>query len=806
MKVSLKWLQEYIDLDDRDMPVSEICRRLTMAGLETDTVTDPYAWLDTVRVGRISAIHPHPNADRLRVCEVETGEQSYRVVCGAPNVQEGMLSPLALPGTEFPDGKVLEKSVIRGEASEGMLCSEKELELGNRSAGIMELPGHLLPGTGLAAALHLSDATIEIDLTPNRPDCLSLMGVAREIGASVRKKITYPEIPLPRGEKNIHELSSVTIEAPEHCPRYAARLIEGITVKPSPPWLQERMRSVGLRPINNIVDVTNFVMMETGQPLHAFDFDHLEENRIVVRTAGEGETFTTLDGKERSLNPEMLMICDGKKPVAIAGVMGGLNSEIEDSTTRVLIESAYFNPVSIRKTAKKLGLATDASHRFERGADPEGTLRAMDRAAQLMLETGGGTLVQGYIDEHPLKVENTPILLQTAHANRHLGLQLSTEEMADLLLSVEFSVEKEGEDALRVTPPSFRVDVSRPEDLMEEIARLWGYDNIPVTFPAIPSEAVSPAPRVLMRNRVRDIMSSCGFAEVVNYSFIHEQSCNRLGFSENDERRRMLHILNPITEDMSVMRTSLIPGLLENMGKNLSRQNRNLKIYEIGKIFLSKGQESIPDETEMLAALWTGSRTDISWHEKEIPCDFYDLKGAAEGLFRQLGIQADFTALPEEQCTYLRPGYAARISVQGQDAGCIGEIAASVLQTWDLKQTAYIFEADMDKLRPMISHQKESRPLPKYPSVSRDISLIVDKGTEVAALLDSVRNMEEALLEEIILFDVYEGKNIPGGKKSVSFRIVYRSAESTLEDESVTAIHKKISDMLLKKFHAAFPE
>ena len=802
MKVSLSWLKQYIPVD---MTVSEICSRLTMAGLETDAVTDRYAWLNTVVTGRISAVIPHPNADKLRLCEVELGDRSVRVVCGAPNVCKGMLAPLALPGTEFPNGRILEKSMIRGETSEGMLCSAAELDLGDDRSGIMVLSPELQPGIPLPKALDLSDVMIEVDLTPNRPDCLSLIGVAREIGVFQGKKVKQPEITLPLGEKDINDLTSVTIAAPNHCPRYAARLIAGISVRPSPWWLRERLQSVGLRSINNIVDVTNFVMMEMGQPLHAFDFDNLAGHRIVVRTASEGEKFTTLDGKERILTPEMLMICDGEKPVAVAGVMGGLNSEIENTTTQVLIESAYFSPASIRKTAKKLGLGTDASHRFERGADPERTIRALDRAAQLMLEVAGGTLISGYIDEHPVQIQNPPIRLSVAGANRHLGLELGRDQMADLLESVEFAVEKQGNLSLRVTPPSFRADVSRPEDLMEEIARLWGYDRIPVTFPPIPAQGIAPAPRVELRNRIRDILSASGFAEVITYSFIDAGSCDKLGLKPDDPRRSMVKILNPISEEMSVMRTSLIPGVLETMSRNLARQNRNLKLFETGRIFLSKGQDSLPDQPEMLSGLWTGTRSDISWHEKESPCDFYDLKGITEGLCRRLGISTEIAALPDADCNYTRPGYTARILAQGQTLGIIGQVHPRVAEAYDLKQTAWVFELDLEALRPLVSDVKKAMPLPRYPSVSRDITLIVEKRTQAWDLLKYVRNAGEELVEDVFLFDVYEGKNIPQDRKSVSFRIVYRSSESTLEDETVSPVHRKISDMLVQQFNAAFP-
>jgi phenylalanyl-tRNA synthetase beta chain len=464
MKVSLSWLNDYVSIQ---MDPSDLAEALTMVGLEVESVSARYRYLDTVFVGQIKEIAPHPNADKLSLCQVDTGQGQVSVVCGAPNIKTGMLSPIALPGTEFPEGFVLEKSVIRGQTSDGMLCSEGELGLGVDRSGIMALDPALSVGDKLASALGLTDTIFEIDLTPNRPDCLSVIGVAREIAAIQNSPLKYPDFKLADKSDKISGLTSVKIEAPDHCPRYVARLLEDIKIKPSPFWLQERLLSVGLRPINNIVDITNFVLMETGQPLHAFDFDHLAQNRIVVRTAKQGETFVTLDQKERVLGTETLMICDGEKAVAVGGVMGGLNSEIEDSTTRVLLESAYFNPVSIRRTSKRLGLNTDASHRFERGIDPEGQIAAANRAAKLMAELGDGRLIGGLIDEYPNQQPVKSVQLSVKNTNRLLGTQLQRREIENFLKSIEFKVEKVGTqkdgDNLKVTPPSFRVDISRPQ-------------------------------------------------------------------------------------------------------------------------------------------------------------------------------------------------------------------------------------------------------------------------------------------------------------------------------------------------------
>jgi phenylalanyl-tRNA synthetase beta chain len=508
MKVSLSWLKEYVPIH---MDVAALADALTMVGLEVEAVIDRYAFLESVVAAKVVAVSPHPNADRLKLCRVDGGDGIVPVVCGAPNVSTGMTVPLASPGTRLPSGVELKKTVIRGETSEGMLCSEIELELGQDGSGLMVLDEDFQPGRSLKSALRLNDFSFEIGLTPNRPDCLSVIGVAREIAAIQGIEMCPPVFQMPETEGEIETITSVTIQAPDHCPRYAARLLDGITVGDSPFWLQDRLRSVGVRPINNLVDVTNFVMMEMGQPLHAFDFDQLSGHRIVVRTATAGELFTTLDQKERRLDDHMLMICDGEKPVAVGGVMGGLNSEIEVSTSRVLIESACFDPVSVRKTAKTLGLSTDASHRFERGVDPGGTIKALDRAAALMAELGHGRLVGGVIDEDYRSSSPPQLALSVSATNSLLGTDLERDRMADLLRSIEFKVATDGQDSLQVQVPSYRVDVARPRDLMEEVARLSGYNQIPTTFPGIPAKGTITSSMVTQRNQIRAILTGFRF-------------------------------------------------------------------------------------------------------------------------------------------------------------------------------------------------------------------------------------------------------------------------------------------------------
>jgi phenylalanyl-tRNA synthetase beta chain len=717
-----------------------------------------------------------------------------------------MNAPLAKVGTVLPNGITLEKTVIRGEASEGMLCSEIELELGTDASGIMGLGADLAPGTPLAAALGLSDAILEIGLTPNRPDCLSMLGVAREIAAIQGTTLRLPSYTLPDAEGDITALTSVTIEAPDHCPRYAARLLTDITVAPSPHWLQERLRSIGLRPINNLVDITNFVMLETGQPLHAFDFDNLAGQRIVVRTAAAGEPFTTLDQKDRKLSEHMLMICDGDKPVAVGGVMGGLNSEIEASTTRVLLESACFDPVSVRRTSKALQLSTDASHRFERGVDPDGTLFALNRAAVLMAELGQGRLIEGVVDEDYRTSAPSVLSLNVQATNQLLGTNLDRDRMAALLQSVEFGVTAAGDGDLRVQVPSFRVDVSRPQDLMEEVARLSGYNQIPTTFPELPAEGVRLAPMLACRNRIKDILNGFGYSEAINYSFISAESCDRIQLGPDDPRRRHVTLLNPISEEQSVMRTTLVPGMLEAAQRNVARQQNNLRLFEIGKIFLPQPDAQLPVEREMLIGLWSGLRDKPAWHTPDAACDFFDIKGTVEGLALAIGIDdLSFAALPDDQCCYTRAGHTAQIHQNGQVLGIVGEVDATVIDNYSLKQAAFILELDLEVLVPLMPENKQMAPIPRYPSTSRDITVIVDLAVESRRLLDVVTQFGEILVEDVHLFDVFVGDPIPDGKKSVSIRIIYRSAERTLDDESVNAIHRQITHRLISEFDAALP-
>ncbi|NWH03726.1 phenylalanine--tRNA ligase subunit beta [Desulfobacter latus] len=815
MKVSLSWLREYIPID---LDPQEISDRLTMAGLEVDGVENLYDYLDNVVVGRVVETRQHPDADKLTCCTVDIGKEAlYPIVCGAPNVREGMYVACALPGAVLPGDFKIKKSKLRGEPSHGMLCSAAELMLADDASGIMDLDGEFVAGTPLESALKLADAVFEIDLTPNRPDCLSLIGVAREIGAFTepRNKVTLPDVTFPEDRmdpRDIHDFVAVEIEAPQLCPRYTAGMLFDVTVGPSPLWLKQRLEAVGLASVNNVVDITNYVMMETGQPLHAFDYDNIAKSKIIVRTAGKpGDTsleFTTLDSKTHKLDPEMLMICDGEKPVGIAGVMGGENSEITDATTRVLVESAYFNPVSIRRTAKRTGIASDASHRFERGVDPEGTVFALKRAVSLMAPLCSATIASGIIDENPVKAQSVAIDLSPKALNVRLGTSFSADEMARILASVEFGVNKKDDGDLQVRVPAFRVDVTRPEDLSEEVARLWGYNKIETSYPLVKAQGRSLAGRLVLRSKIRQAMTGFGFCEAINYNFIRKDACTRMGIKDTDKRTRMVEILNPISDQMAVLRTSLVPGLLESMARNTAQQVDTLQLFEIGKVFYDKAPGAQPDEVEMLGGLITGSRCDQTWYSKKEAVDFFDLKGVVQGLLESFHISGVLYERPDAGvCPYFEPGYGAKVVKDGLTLGTLGKIASAVGAAFGLKQDVYLFELEMDRFEKAVPKSIQAVGLPKFPSISRDMTFIVSKRVEAGAMMGTISTFaqKQGLIEDYFLFDVFEGRNIDDNKKSLSFRIVYRSASKTLTEKNIKKIHDQLSRKLIDDFNAGLP-
>ena len=567
MQVSIKWLKDYIELN---LTPEELAAKLTMAGLEVEALERKDPAFSGVVVAKILSIAKHPNADKLSLCRISTGAEDFPVVCGAANIKVGDIVPLAKVGATIPGGYTIKRSQIRGELSEGMLCSEEELGVGGDNTGIMILSPELKLGEDLAKALDLGDTVLDIGITPNRSDCLSMIGIAREIAALTGTSVKYPEITVKEIPEEIGTITSVTIEDPDLCPRYTARILKDIKIGPSPYWMKQRLEAVGLRSINNVVDVTNFVMMEFGQPLHAFDYRFLEEGRIVVRRSRAGEPFISLDEKERTLRADTLMICDGKKPVAIGGIMGGLNSEVKDDTEMVLLESAYFLPSSIRKSARWLGMGTDAAFRFERGIDPDGVVRALNRAAQLIAETAGGSICRGIIDEYPNKIDvPQAIPLRIGRVNSILGSNLDEAKIVNTLINLGMTVNMTDDlGSYLVNPPSYRVDISREIDLIEEVARLIGYDQIDLKLPQVSVKPIIRETKQVLDEKIRQILNGCGFSEVIHYSFITPKACEILNIPIDDERSKMLRIANPLTDDQAVMRTTLVFSLLDTMRSN----------------------------------------------------------------------------------------------------------------------------------------------------------------------------------------------------------------------------------------------
>ena len=788
MLVGLKWLKDYIDLE---ISAQELADRLTMAGLEVDGIQTLAPKFSGVVVAKILSVRRHPNADKLSLCDVTDGDQTYPIVCGARNIHPGDVVPLAKTGAVIPGGYTIKSTTLRGEKSEGMLCSEAELEIGDDASGIMQLPADMAPGMPLEEALDLGDTVLDVGITPNRSDCLSMIGIAREVSALTGKKIKMPEASIIESGQDASLLMSVTIEDADLCPRYTARLIQNVTIGDSPVWMKTRLEAAGLRTINNVVDVTNFVMLEMGQPLHAFDFHFLEEGRIVVRKSKPGEEFISLDEKSRLLPENTLLICDGKKPVAIAGIMGGLNSEVKEDTRTVFLESAYFNPSSIRRSSRRLGMPTDAAFRFERGIDPEGVVRALHRAAQLIADLSGGVVCKNYLDEYPAKIkriENIPLRMD--RIRQVIGAAVPAREAVRILKSIGMTLRREDKGTYRVTPPSFRVDIEREIDLIEEIARLYGYDRVPSTLPSVPVMETDEIPRLALEERIRHLLTGSGYSEIINYSFTSPASVDDLGLPTEDERRRFVVIKNPLTEDQSVMRTTLAYGLLETLKKNINNASFNLKLFEMGRTYFKRRDGELPEERNILAVLLAGKASDDLWGSK-VSVDFYDLKGCLENIIQDLKLgSCCFRAkMPEP---FLHPGQSCGVYAGDARIGCLGKAHPDVLKKIDIKSDAYLFEINLDLLGGQVDRRIRYREISKFPAVLRDVSFVLPESMESEKMLEIVLSQHEDLLENVSIFDIYAGKGLEERTKGLGLRFSYRALDRTLTDAEINSIHNRI--------------
>jgi phenylalanyl-tRNA synthetase beta chain len=770
-----------------------------MAGLEVEAVEPVGHSLEDVIAAKILSVEKHADADRLFICRMDTGKAEVPVICGAPNVETGAVVPMALPGTSLPGGLVIEESTIRGVRSVGMLLAEDEMGLTDDHEGIMMLPSDLAPGTPVVPALGLEDWALEIALTPNRGDCASVMGVAREIAALTGETLRKPDINLRESGAPIEELARIRVEDPIGCPRYGAGMIRGVEIKPSPFWMRYRLYVSGVRSLSNVVDVTNYVLLEMGQPLHAFDYDRLKDHRIVVRRADEGETFTTLDGTTHTLNQDVLMICDAQRSVAVAGVMGGLNSEIFAGSKNVLIESAFFDPITIRRGSKTLGMSTEASYRFERGIDIEGVIRALQRSLMLMAQLTGGEIVRGVIDVYPKPYQAPSIGLRVDKTNRFLGVSLSRKSMARYLRALEMGVEEAAENELRVKPPSFRVDLTRDVDLMEEVARMEGFDKVPVTYPPIrPSDGGDP-PELRTKESITEIMVGLGLTEVISYSFISPQSLDFLGAEERSALRSSVALLNPLTVDQSMMRTSLVPGLLAAARTNLAQGEKDLKLFEVGRIFLGRELEELPDEKPVVAAIMTGLYNPKEWFREERAVDYFDIKGALEALLKALGLK-DFSFKSGAVPPWYQRAMGAAVCLGDIVLGHVGQVSPEVLRQFGVEtESLFLFELDAAVLTEKSREERQFEALTKFPAVYRDLSLVVSRNTECATIQEIIRQEGGELVESVSLFDYYEGGKMGPSEKALAFRVCYRSKKGTLDGREVNQLHEAVIEKITEE-------
>jgi phenylalanyl-tRNA synthetase beta chain len=799
MKISLEWMKDYLEVV---LSPADLADLLTHSGLEVEGLTEWKPAFQGVIVARLDSFRPLAQSDHLSLCSVHDGRREYSIVCGAPNLKAGERVALAVEGSVLPGGVRIASTQFQGIASEGMLCSEKELGLSEEGSGIMFLEPEASLGLPLDRVLPLQDWILDINITPNRSDCLCVLGIAREVAALTGKPLRFPVDKKAEKDPPADRQTSVTLEREDLCPRYVAKLILGVRIGSSPFWMRRRLEACGVRAISNIVDVTNYVMLEMGQPLHAFDFHRLEEKRIVVRTAAPGFTFTTLDGADRKMPKDALMICDGKKPVALAGIMGGLNSEIEEDTNDILLESAYFDPMGIRRTSKRLGLSTEASIRFERGIDPNGSLRAAERAADLMAALAGGTVSRGAVDAYPQKIEPLQIPLRVSRVNQILGTSIKAQEIQTHLKNLQLEVRKKGTDSFRVTAPTFRVDLTREIDLIEEVARLHGFHRIPVT---LPSGRVSPEKKTPMQigmEKAKGLLTGFGFWEVITYSFISSQVLLDLRISPNDRKARALRIQNPLSEDQAVMRTTLVPGLLHTVRSNLYRKNLDLKLFELGRVFFPRGPEDQPEEVEFLGGVLSGLREEESWAKPRAECDFFDLKGTVEGLLEGMGVTG-FQFLPDDQIPFLHPGKACRVVAGGEDIGILGEVNPGVGELFDLKEKVFLFELDFQKVLARMTERRTFTPLPRYPAVARDLAVVVDESVAAGDVLQTLWKASEGWAKEIRLFDLYRGNPVPSGRKSLAFRLVYQKEDRTLTDREVNEFHQRLVELLAREYKGA---
>ncbi|MCC3374885.1 phenylalanine--tRNA ligase subunit beta [Cohnella sp. REN36] len=813
MNVSYRWLSEYIDLNG--IEPQRLAELLTRGGIEIDAVQSRNQGVSKTVVGYVKHKEKHPDADKLNVCTVDAGlGEDLQIVCGAPNVAAGQKVPVALVGAKLPGDLSIKKTKLRGVESQGMICSARELGINDKllpkelQEGILVLPADTPVGTDILEVLGLDDAVLELDLTPNRSDCLSLLGVAYEASALTGRPLTLPE-----PEKELYATADkttdhvgVAVEARDLCSHYAARYIKGVKIGPSPLWLQNRLIAAGIRPISNVVDITNFVMLEYGQPLHAFDAAKVAGGRIGVRLAREGETLVTLDGQTRKLEPHMLLITDAEKPIALAGVMGGLNSEVSDDTVDIVLESARFDGGSVRKTSRQLGLRSEASARFEKEVDPSRVRGALDRAAALMARYAGGVVTEGVAEEIVSAPEPAVVEVALDRVNGLLGTSLSTLEVKTIFSRLQFPAAEVADGAWRVTVPTRRGDMRRDVDLIEEIARLHGYDEIPTTRIEGPTTTGALTKSQAIRRELRRLLAEAGLYEAVSYSVTSPANAALFPELSGGESVRPIPLAMPMSEERSVLRTSLLPNLAEAAVYNQARRTHDVALFEIAGVFHSEeaALTTLPHEKPRLAFLLTGNRRAAAWNRTAEPVDFFDAKGVLEAMFARLGL-ADSVTYEAAQPEGFHPGRTAALKLQsaqgGETIGYVGQLHPDLQREYGLGDT-YVAELDLAPLYARADAQIAYRTLPRFPATERDLAVVVDAGTAGGDLVKAIRSAAGELLESARVFDVYTGERLGAGKKSVALALVYRHAERTLTDEEVAEAQQRAIQKLEQSFGA----
>lgn len=788
MLVSKEWLSEYINIDAN---TEDLAEKITRSGIEVDSVTHYGDDIKKLVVGHVVSKEKHPEADKLNICIVDVGEEEpVQIVCGAPNVDKDQYVIVVRVGGRLPGGVKIKRAKLRGEVSEGMICSLQEIGIDPNvmpkkyADGIYVFSNEPTPGSDALEALLLNDDVLDFDLTPNRADCLSMLGAAHEVSALYGNDIQYPNTSLDESEEKASQSLSVTVQDQEGVPFYAARVVKNVTIAPSPSWMQSRLMKAGIRPINNVVDVSNYVLLEYGQPLHMFDQDQIGSDQIVARYAHENEKITTLDNVERELLTSDLVITNGEEPIAIAGVMGGDFSEVTENTQNVVIESALFNATNVRQTSRRLGLRSEASSRFEKGIASERVLDALDRAAKLLQDIAGGTVLSEVVSDGNLPELSRTIDITTQDVNQLIGFDLSTGEINTIFNRLGFETIV-SDDAFKVEVPSRRNDISIKADLIEEVARIYGYDQLPSTLPNFDNATAGYlTDNQLKTRKVKEILEGAGLDQAITYSLVRKDVAQNYTL----EQQEVVELMMPMSEDQAVLRQSLLPRLVDATRYNVARKNKNVALYELGKVFYSNGKDQLPTEVEFLSGILTGQYTSNKWQQKDEPVDFFLVKGIVERLAEQLNLTFTYEATTLD---LLHPGRTAYVKLNDEVVGLIAELHPKVEKENDLDRT-YVFELNFTKILGQPVGKIEYEAIPKFPGVSRDIALVVNTEVTAATLIHTINENGADILNNAEVFDVYEGEHMEPGKKSVAIRLDYLDVNETLTEDKVSAVHEQI--------------